>query len=265
MKMRILISLAILGMLSATAFGYQHWRKPAVSIQKKAACQPAESQNAFMKAIYDQAAPELYFSVKSRFNATISKEDLHNATSILDIFPSKATESRSGYHLIRLGLLKDKEEIVEIGDGKILNSRQKALIQTMDYGSDFFLSARYQLDTSGSNHAPDLVYYFTITPENEALYSQGNAALIAYMKANSQSASIGIEKEVLKPGAIHFTITPTGTIGETTLTWSSGYPALDEKMMESISALPGKWSPASNEQGEKVPQTLVFFFGREGC
>ncbi|MEL7004495.1 MAG: hypothetical protein AAFN93_17440 [Bacteroidota bacterium] len=60
-------------------------------------------------------------------------------------------------------------------------------------------------------------------------------------------------------------VTKNGTLENVRLTATSGYPSVDELMVELIDSLPAKWNPAENSEGEKVDQELVFFFGLMGC
>ncbi|MEL7004496.1 MAG: hypothetical protein AAFN93_17445 [Bacteroidota bacterium] len=62
-----------------------------------------------------------------------------------------------------------------------------------------------------------------------------------------------------------FTVTKNGTLENVRLTATSGYPSVDELMVELIDSLPAKRNPAENSEGEKVDQELVFFFGLMGC
>lgn len=49
------------------------------------------------------------------------------------------------------------------------------------------------------------------------------------------------------------------------MTSSSGYAALDERVIQLVNTLPGNWEPATNAAGEKVEQEFVFSFGTVGC
>ena len=42
---------------------------------------------------------------------------------------------------------------------------------------------------------------------------------------------------------------------------TTGYPSIDEKFIELIKNIPGKWIPAENAKGEKMEQEFVFTFG----
>ena len=108
-------------------------------------------------------------------------------------------------------------------------------------------------------------YFITVVPEKQAEYIGGQNLLIDYLRANSNPHTTGIEQKNLKPGQYTFTVNKEGSISKARLGTSSGYPEVDNILLDLIRNMPGKWIPATNSQGERVEQEYVFFFGVDGC
>lgn len=246
MKKSILILCAT---FSLTAFAYKNWSVPETS---PPACR--------------QAPIDLVYAVDSRFMATISKEDLHRATSVLDIVPRDAESWwYASFESVKVALLHDDYEMAVDGDEKDLNAAQTILLQSADYSTDFYIKARGTTKHPVTGKIEDYVYYLTIVPEKEAAYAGGYDALIAYLRENSREQTAIIEEDRLQPGRVNFTVTKEGTVSNVNLESSSGYPSVDQALIELIANMPGKWEAAENSKGEKVAQELVFFFGMMGC
>lgn len=111
----------------------------------------------------------------------------------------------------------------------------------------------------------DSTPYLTIVPEKQALYVNGMDALIDYLKESNKENTAIVRRNELKPGQLYFTVNKEGTISNTELITTSGYPYIDKMLAELITNAPGKWEPAENSKGEKVDQKLVLSFGAMGC
>jgi TonB family protein len=74
-----------------------------------------------------------------------------------------------------------------------------------------------------------------------------------------------VDANTLQPGKVYFTVDKAGTVSAIRLSASSGYPALDTRVLELMNTLPGTWKPATNAAGEAVEQEFVFSFGTVGC
>jgi len=122
-----------------------------------------------------------------------------------------------------------------------------------------------QYEETGEIYSNYSTPYLTIVPEIQAEYLDGQETLINYLKKNSKSAIKTVTKNKLNAGKLYFTVNKTGTISKVDLTASSGYPEIDELMIELIINAPGQWKPAKNTNGENVDQKLVFSFGIMGC
>ena len=208
---------------------------------------------------------EFVYDVNSRYMTTITKDKLFNASSVLDIVPEDANWTNIPFETVSITVLNGNDEVREIGDKKELNEAQIKLLKSTDYSTDFYIKARGRNLRTEAGMMEDYVYYVTIVPEKEAEYIGGHDAFIAYLQENSKELIKNLEKNLLHPGKVEFTITKEGAIREIKLISSSGYLTIDSKMIELIKNAPGKWKPAENSEGEKVNQKLVFSYGIMGC
>ena len=110
-----------------------------------------------------------------------------------------------------------------------------------------------------------LVYYLTIVPEKQAVCYDGLASFTDYIKENIKEKTVNITKQGIQPGKVRFTVTKNGSIENIKLESTSGYKEVDHELMRLIAKAPQKWEPATNSNGKKVDEELVFFFGIKGC
>ena len=267
MKTSFLILGIVLITSGLTALGYLN-RKDVVTDQENTPDNQAiVVENTFINLINQQPDVDLLYKVDSRFLTTITRERLLKAKSITDILPKEATLMVELYPTTEICMLYEDKRVREPGNDAILNAAQLKLLQSTDYSSDFYVSASCQKRDpfTGTLKKDSIIYYMTVIPKHEAKYQMGTEALIEYLKSNSQKQTADITSDKLKPGQVIFTVTETGTISNVKINATSGYPKVDERLVEIITNLPGKWIPASNAKGEKVDQEFVFFFGSEGC
>ncbi|MFT5167939.1 MAG: hypothetical protein ACI8P3_003178 [Saprospiraceae bacterium] len=210
---------------------------------------------------------ELFYNIGSKFGTTITKEKLHKATSVVDILPKETDWPSYPIQSMNVTVFRGSIETSELGKHLALNTAQQQLLRTLNYSDSFSFKAPFKgkhKDT-GDLETYDLFYRFTVTPEKETQYAKGDYALIKYLKENSTAQTANIKQDQLERGALNFTISKTGTLTNINLVSTSGYPSLDEVMIELINNLPEIWEPAENSKGEKVDQELVFSFGGGGC
>lgn len=268
MKKSILIICAGLITFSIAAYGYIN-RANTETVSEKPACrQAAVAVNDFLNPInLIQPKLDLVYKVDSRFATRITKEKLHKATSIIDILPEEATQSREAYQYSTVSILHNDGETTEVGQSEVLNTAQLQLLQSVDYSNNIRVTSicKRKDAYTGALIEDKLVYYITVIPEKEAEFTIGQDALIEYLKENSKEKTAIITQDKLRAGQVSFTITKKGTIQDVTLDSTSGFPSVDEVLVEMINNMPEKWEPATNSKGKKVDQELVFFFGLEGC
>ena len=268
MKKSILVFCAVLTILSLSSCGYlsdngleTDQLEPSISGDLASNTQTIESvkKKVFTDFIYD---------IGPRFGP-IKKVDVDKARTF-DAFLDEEQLEKIVYlksvNIIRV--IDDKESgIREIGYSDKLTDAQIGLLQSFDYSTNFLIRAEYQQKNESINKLENsyATPYLTIVPEKQATYANGKAALKEFLEANSQDVRANVERDKLQPAKLFFTVTKNGTIENVRLDRTSGYPSLDEKMIELITKTPGEWEPAKNTKGEKVNQELVVSFGLIGC
>lgn len=252
MKKSLLIFCTTLVAFSLMAFAYLN-RSPEAS-----KCMEIVSNN-----------PDFIFKVEPRFLATITKEDLLNAKSVIDIYPKEATQWIDSYQEVGVAILHEDVNVLKSAEGldDRLNPAQLELLHSIDFSTNIRITSNCAKRTEnlGNLEPYDLVYYMTVTPKNYAEYEHGNDDLIKYLKDNSAVITANLNRNLLQPGKASFTVTPKGTIENVTLISTSGYFLVDNHMLDLLNSMPGKWKPATDSSGQKVEQELVFFFGIQGC
>ena len=265
MKKGILILCGV-AIVSLSSFAYMNWNN-SESCEAEVSCNKAVIYDSNQSDLFSLPSDlNLVYKVEPRFIARITKENLHNATSIIDILPKEATKFMETYQNVLVSILQDDGEIKEFGVNETLNEAQLKLIRSADYSTNFYINADCkQKSQVGRSYDYDLVYYMSVIPEQEAKFVGGNDALVEYLKESSKAATAIITEDKLRPGKVDFTVSKDGKITNVKLESTSGFPSVDEKLVELIENMPEKWQPATNSKGEKVDQGLVFFFGLFGC
>lgn len=247
MKKLLLVFSAAVVSMALTAFTVTNW-------------------NPIPGTIDEKALRDFRYQVGSRFNATITKTDLDKAASVVDIVPPKADWGSFPIHTVKVTLWSEYMRPTEKGSDIMLTDAQLQLLQSTKYSDDIRLIASCKgRHKNVRKDEYDLTYFITVVPEREATYPGGEDVLIAHLRENSMKAISIVREDRLEPGMIYFTVTTMGTISDVELTGTSGYDAVDKKMVELITNMPGKWQPAENHMGLKVNQTFVLSFGKEGC
>ncbi|MEM7374545.1 MAG: energy transducer TonB [Bacteroidota bacterium] len=269
MKNSLIIFCAILAAFSVISCGSMNLGHTTAGQEELTVSKAVDSDYQLISIINTLDIPDLFYSVDARFITKISREKLHRAKSVMDILPRKATQPIEAWQSVRVSVLQDNEETdeSESGQSEELTPAQLSLLQSTEYGSNFYIKAEYKSKNSvtGILQEDYLTYYISVVPETEAEYTAGPDALIEYLKENSREERTFISKDELKPGQLSFTINQNGNIANVQLNSSSGYASLDQKMMHLINNLPGSWKPATDAKGTTVEQELVFFFGLQGC
>lgn len=260
-------------MMSITAFSYSNWHNPVTNTEV--------TNNSLLDIFPNRPVADFAYDVDSRYLMTITKAEIDQVRSMKslmpqkdftqgrDFIPVKEVETFITFRSVSVSIIDHNYRAVaiETGDGDLFNAAQLNLLQTAPYSSNILIKAEYQEkdNVTGALYYKYATPHITIIPEMETQYVLGNDALIEYLREGSKEKTGNVITAKLKPGKVGFTVTSTATISKVKLLSSSGYPAIDGMMLELISTIPGRWNPASNAEGEKVDQELVFSFGMIGC
>ncbi len=269
MKKNILISTAFVG-ISLITFGFIKWNGNCSSSDNTTCNKANEEQEVFL-SINEMAErvseADFHYDIASRFNATITLEDLRKARTISDLVPRGATDNMSSFTDVNINILTEDGNLLEKGKDDQLNKQQIKLLQKATYSTNFNVEAfcKHINDETGKLEKYCFVYYVTVIPEKEANYNKGEVALINYLKNGSKKEVSMITQEELKPGKISFVVNKNGIIEQVKLVSTSGFNNIDSKMIKLVKSIPGKWTPAENSAGEKVDQQLFYSFGLIGC
>lgn len=267
MKKSTLIISTVLLAMGLMAFGFSNWDGTNTGLEIQKCIKEVETTSELANLKKENEKLDLLYDVDSRFIATITKKDLHNAQSIIDILPENATVASAKYKYARVSILEDVTETEsEQGLNEILNDAQKKLLQTVDYSTNIYIRADFKVgneffETPQNDY---LTYFITVVPEKEAEFSKGQDALLDYLRENSKEETSIITSDKLKAGKVHFTITKEEEIANVYLSSTSGYESVDKALIKLIKNMPS-WNAATNSKGEKVDQELIFFFGLKGC
>ena len=269
MKKSIYFFVTILISLSLMAFVIVNWSD--VTSKEVPDNEFAIKETLFAKFV----KPELEFTyaVDSRYAASITKNDLQKAKTVVDLVPIESEWSKIAFLNMKIVIFQDDQEIAALGEDEVLNTQQLDLLHSLDYSSNFYINARGKDKPEGGpeglkdypHDEYDLAYYLTVIPEKEAMYEGGMEALIDYLKVNSKEQIAIVQEDQLKSGMVSFIITKEGIISDINLLSTSGYASIDDHMLQLIQDMPGKWTSAENTKGDKVDQALIFSFGQVGC
>ncbi len=267
MKRNVIIGSIIILTLGLLSFG---WMNSTDSAPDSEAVQTQQipSFDAGLSHLFNRPSnPDFFFAVGSRFMATVTKEKLHNSTSISQIIPSEADWTKYPIQFVKVTIFENENEKSEPGHNLELNEAQIKMLKSIDYSDNFLFNASCvgTVDGSGNLNPCDLAYYLTLVPEKEAEYSLGEEGLLSFLRQNSEAEIVNLNSDELQSGKVYFTITSNGTVSDVTLESTCGYPIIDEIMSQLLIKAPGKWISAENSSGEKVNQKLVFSYGKVGC
>lgn len=268
MKKNILVFCASILILGFIAFGFVHREssesnKIYIPDNLNLASNQGPSQNMDFRFFAD-----FIYDVGPRFGP-IKKGDLNKFTSFADFINGEDAERILTYKFVEVIIIENDKETNtrESGNSAELTSAQVNLLRTSDYSTNLKIRADVTQKNSQTGELEDSYWtpHLTIVPERQAVYVNGKASLMEFLRENSKESWVNVVEGKLQSARLYFTVTKNGTIENVTLDSSSNFPEVDIRMIELINQTPGKWQPAENANGEKVDQELVLFFGLMGC
>lgn len=211
---------------------------------------------------------DFFYDMGPRFRP-IKKSKVESAKLVTDFLSKEEIAKIEAYSSVEVILIINdvQSNIRHRGITAELTKAQLDVLQSADYSTNFLVRADFSEKTSGLgglqfNYASP---HFTVVPEKQAAYLLGKEALIEYFNFHNKKNTANLDEDKLKPAKLYFTVTKSGEIDHINLDRTSGYPSIDNKMIELLKNTAGKWQPAENIKGEKVDQELVVSFGMVGC
>ena len=208
-------------------------------------------------------------AVGSRFGTTLSKEDLKDVKEFLDFFTWNVNLDIVSYKSMTVNIIDDNGKPIRSisGNSEKLNKEQLELLQSIDYSTNLMVRADFIEKNEETGNLEDgySTPHITIVPETLASYADGWDEIIFYLRAHTKTEAVLVNESLLEPGKLYFTIAKDGSVTNVYVGSSSGYPALDTKMINLINNMPAPWKPAKDANGETVEQKLVISFGNVGC
>ncbi len=233
-----------------------------------------DSESASPTMFLEQTDQEFFYDVAPRYKMTFTKTEIGLVRSIADFenldfnHPARMTNIVSCQSVL-VSTLDDNYKPIEKLESESVefNAAQLNLFQSVSYSTDILIQSEYKLKIPGTERivSEGATPHVTIVPEKQTEYVGGKQAFLDYLKSKSLEQTASVKEGKLQPGKVRFTVTKDGTISNAILIATSGYSSIDLLMTELISKAPGKWKPASDGNGNKVEQQLVFSFGIIGC
>ena len=259
MKKSTLITSSFLAIVCLTAFTYQN-------------SEPKNMKSEFSNVEINMSneEPELTFSYDygPRFSG-ITKATIEKATLITDLYKDDQIQDIVSYGKVSLVLIENEGQsnTREFSEGTKLSEAQLTLLKSLDYSANFNLRADCKRQNAETGEIEDSFHspHLTIVPVKQAIYVDGKDALIKFLADGSLDEKAQTEGNKMRPAKLYFTVTKKGEISKVKIGNHSGYKEFDDKMIELMNALPGKWIPAENVDGKKVDQELVVSWGFSGC
>lgn len=265
MKRNIIILSTVLAIVSLLFFSFKNWN--TIHIDKSTSSN--NSTLAFDQNIRKNI-PDLYYGVDTRF-AAIKKSDIDKATTIYDFLNEGEKQQIVEINSVKIVKIKDNRlsNFSEYGNNEQLTEAQKKLIRSTKYFNHFTVRTEFKGKNKETGKLEDRFFgpHITVVPNQQATYINGKDALLKYLKDNSIDDMTIIEGDKLGALKISFIITKKGKIANVKHdAMTTGYPSIDEKLMELIKNIPGEWTPAETSLGEKIDYEFVFTFGpKDGC
>jgi TonB family protein len=263
MKKRILIFSLVLVTLSFAAFSFINSNNSKIN-QKGIASNSLNNTDKPLTETKTKEPLKFFYFVSPRFES-IKKSDVNKARSIRDFISEEDDQQIASVYSTEVILIKNdiQTDIREYGTGETLTDKQIELLQSVDYSKHFLVRTNYKDKSKSTTDSEDHFFspHYTVVPEKQAAYMDGNDALIKYLKDNKSKDTDFIDSKTLQFVKVSFTITTEGRLKQVNLDRSTGYQQLDFELLELIKNIPGQWKPAENANGEKVEQELVFSFG----
>jgi TonB family protein len=217
----------------------------------------------------------------TNWSSPVTRDEVKQYTSMMDFWGEETlTKYRhDNFSEIWVANLKDypdwnldvseiDPELKATSPTEEFTEEQLAIVANADYSDHLRFSARFNSTRISTGEVEEYVLVsqsMSLVPDVQAECPGGFAAVESYLKGASRDHVKHVKRDEVGRCRIFFTVTNDGSIDDVKLIETSNYQDVDKAMIKVVKDMPLKWTPAQDENGDKVNQEFVFTFGRAGC
>lgn len=216
----------------------------------------------FLGFAQDNPNSDLSFEVHQIYPAIpMQKAELKEVQNLTDLNKNYKSSWIKTYIAVEISVSYKGKIRKAISKNDVLSQKQKNLIEKADYGTAISVKVRYIPDNKLiDNDIKVIDFVCMISPEIEATYPDGQAALRQYLK----DAAIDKIPESIFTGyalaAVKFTIDEKGAVTNVSIFESAKDEAVDKLLLNAIQNM-STWNPATFANGLTVKQEFVLTLG----
>lgn len=209
---------------------------------------------------------DFYYHIGPRFNP-VKLSKVKAARNFSDIADDSEINLSELERLEIQNIIYERRGGIKIeGSTADFNLEQLQYLKELTYSDHFLLAADFMHRNELHQQIPEHISpHFTVVPEKQAYYKEGNRNLLNYIREANREITDGSTPEELGTSLLYFVIDKAGKVKDLYFDHPSALPFVDAKLSEIMNSLPGEWEAAENASGEKVEQQLVLTFGMDGC
>ena len=199
------------------------------------------------------------------YSRTITEQTLESAELIGDLIENYPASWIKDYRSVDIEFSMDDKKILLSSPNDTLTQEQKKALRSLKTTSGVAIKVNYNKKNYNDKlEKRQMNVSMVVTPEVEAEYEGGYAAMINYLKVNSQDEIAAKNFTLLPQPTINFVVNEDGLTENIKLINTSRDKEIDRLLVKLIKEMP-KWEPAKNANGENVKQEFVFNVGQNGC
>ena len=219
-----------------------------------------------LSALINSYAQNYSFDVRGHFERPVKKEVLAGANTLCDFIPGYPKNWITDYASVEIESIVDGKIMKARGSNDQLSMEQKHLLASADLWSELAIDVKhyYKNPVTDASEERNANIHLTVVPESEARYPGGEIPMRKYFMRNAMDKISESVSKDLKELNIRFIIDESGNVVDPIVRSSSGNVDVDELILKTVKNMP-RWTPASNEKGEKLRQVFEFRAMNGGC
>jgi len=219
--------------------------------------------------IFSGFSQELGFDIFGNSGKSVSKKQLSEAKSLIDINPEYPSSwiNESDYVSSEIKTSAHGEIAIARGMNEVLNAEQMNVLKEAEIGSNIDIEVKYNVHNSITNKVALKTMKFTVSlvPEKEAEYLGGQDEMKKYLKQRTVDKINSTSKSKFEMARVKFVVDENGNATSAQISQTSKDDNIDQILLETIDNMPN-WRPAEDSNGVKVSQEFELVVGTMiGC